>query len=447
MKNTVIMLLLILATQLSNAQQSSSEFIHIGDPQYGYSLDYKRGVAERMDELITVINGIKPEFVIIPGDLVEDRTITERWAIEKDLNQFTVPLVIIPGNHDIIDARSLKWYRKYFGADYGRYEFSNSVVLATNSEIMRDTTISESEYNKQWQWFEQQIKAHINGANGKKRLIITTHRPPFRHKLLEEEKASNWPPITRKRFLDLAEQAGASMIIAGHSHTTSIISDSQYSFNIYTVGGTSRVFDDNGSGYRLFTLQDNSYQQKYIQTSSPPKVAKGFLGFKGWTPRLFDLSIRHWLFTFFYFALFLLLFSQAQSIKQKNWQRTLLATSFWVLFFAINMQLDFDELITETGRSLFDGQPKQTQQLIGFAFVGILALILTGLSVWIVKGKQWLSCIAYLALTLPMLAWFCLQMMSHHDIRILWPESWWDTSFVVTAILMAFIAFIKGTSD
>jgi len=196
-------LFFILLSQLSTAtaqtdNSSRLRFIHIGDPQFGYELDTKADNLQRMQKITAAVKAEAPDFVIIPGDFVENRLIEQWWAYEKSVATIERPMVLVPGNHDVVSLRDLKKYRKKIGNDYGIYQFDWLTVIALNSEVMRNRRISASEFESQWQWFETAIQAYLNDPNTNKALIITTHRPPFSDEADEPESAVNWPPQTRR---------------------------------------------------------------------------------------------------------------------------------------------------------------------------------------------------------------------------------------------------------
>ena len=456
----IVFLSLLQTAVAQNQTPEQLRFIHIGDPQMGYELDSKADNIKRMQTITAAVKTEAPDFVIIPGDFVESRLIEEWWAYEKSVADIERPMVLVPGNHDVVSLRDLKKYRKKIGNDYGTYQFDWLTVIALNSEVMRKPRISASEFESQWQWFESAIQAYIDDPKANKALIITTHRPPFLEQINEPESDANWPPQTRQRLLALAKKAGVKAIITGHSHTTREIVAADFNLTIYTVGGTARVFDDRGSGYRLFEVSANSLKQQYVQTGEPPKVSVGFMGFNQWTPRLFNFSIRHWFWTslFGLVAFWMLINSRRRlnramavranksRITSRSFGRALLFCAVWYAFFAINMQLDFDELFTELARHFLPAGLQQIRHEVSPFVVGIFGFCLACILFWLCRAKQWLRSYGLLILAAPSLIWFLLQVMSNTQLipnNIIWAESVWDKIFLVSLILSVLLVGLK----
>lgn len=453
--------LLLAQSVLAQTQPSRVlRFMHIGDPQFGYELDTKGDNLLRMQKITDAMQTENPDFVIIPGDFVENRLIEEWWAYEKSVENIESPMVLVPGNHDVVNMRDLQRYRKKMGKDYGAYQFDWLTVLALNSEVMRNDRINNTEFETQWQWFESAISTYQQSARNDKALIIVTHRPPFSRKVNEQENEVNWPPKTRLRLLNLAKMAGVKAIVVGHTHTTREIFVPDYGLTIYTVGGTARVFDDQGSGYRLFKMTSDRLEQDYTQTGVPPKTSKGFLGFNQWTPRLLNFSIRHWFWTsaFFVVAAWMFFNSRRWSISQlkprkndvslgsRSLSRALFLCGSWYVFFAVNMQMDFDELFTELGRRFLPESIQDIRHQISPFIVGVAGFCLFCISFWQCRGKRWLRAYGLLLLAIPSLAWFCLQVMSNSIVipnNIVWPESVWDKIFLVSLIVSLLLVGLK----
>ena len=86
--------------------------------------------------------------------------------------------------------------------------------------------------------------------------------PPFVKSADEGAKYQNLPPDARKRLLALAEKHGVKAILAGHLHKTCEIRAGQ--LTIYVVGGTARVDDKRGFGYRIFKVRKDGFDQEYV---------------------------------------------------------------------------------------------------------------------------------------------------------------------------------------
>jgi len=129
-----------------------------------------------------------PEFVIHLGDIVHPvpglPTFDDAVGLFKEIAApLTVPLHVIPGNHDIGDKR-INWmpadqicdeyvdkYREAFGADY--YSFTQGPIrfVMLNSLLLNSGLPDEA---KQQQWLESEISQNPN-----ERVFVFMHYPPY----------------------------------------------------------------------------------------------------------------------------------------------------------------------------------------------------------------------------------------------------------------------------
>jgi len=91
------------------------------------------------------------------------------------------------------------------------------------------------------------------------------HHPPFTATENEADSYYNWPLPVRQRLLALVRKFNVQHLLCGHTHTTTHVQPSDNAFNIYTVGGTARIFDQNGFGYRVFTIIGDTVSQEYVK--------------------------------------------------------------------------------------------------------------------------------------------------------------------------------------
>lgn len=101
--NFIIFLLISIFPAKSN---SPFFFIHLSDPQLGFKEANKNinFEVEAMNKAIDVINRLKPPFIIITGDFVNNSHDTEQIAAYKQLLKRvdkSVKIWMVPGNHDI----------------------------------------------------------------------------------------------------------------------------------------------------------------------------------------------------------------------------------------------------------------------------------------------------------------------------------------------------------
>ncbi len=435
----LLTLFLVLATAgTARAQSSFSpfEFALLGDPQIGYGPGGEYADVGRLGQVVDSVNAHRMPLVLVPGDLVQDRSLWQQWLFSWQAGRVQNKLLLAPGNHDIVDLASLAAYRKRHGPDYYEFVFNNCAFVVVNSETARDRRISATEHAAQWLFIERSLAAQR--AAGRKHIVLVTHRPPFVDDEREAEDGANWPPETRARLLALARQHGVRWILTGHLHRTHTAQTAD-GIQLVVVAGSSSSFDRSPVDYRLFRVEHDALTHTRVLVAPAPAEPFSVPGLRGWTPRLFEFSVRHWLFTALYALAALAALRTARALRERH-SRVLWRGIAWLLFaFAANMQLDFDELLQELGR--IAAQLSGLYPMRHVVTAGALALLLGVAAVMLVRhyrlesrlergragrgGSDHPLTLALAALVVPS-AWFCLSAVSHHDLGMLFDEAWWD---------------------
>jgi len=259
-------------------------FHHFGDPQIGFGDDGWEMDVSRFSQAATLAVSGGAKRVGIAGDLVNS------WNNDTQLNGFatvwpsqfkSIPVDLVPGNHDVNSESSsadqmiteLNAYRARYGADYhtsnGTDGAVNIALIGIDSEIfISNWTELEDERNTQWSWLETQLKNIKNGTA----IFLLMHHPPFITTEDEVESYWNWPMDSRQQILALVRQYKIQHLLCGHTHTTTVVVSADKAFTIYTVGGTARVFDDQGYGYRVFDVTASTQGAGYSVSTKYVKL-------------------------------------------------------------------------------------------------------------------------------------------------------------------------------
>jgi len=250
-------------------------FAHFGDPQMGFGIGGLAATRDRFVQAIESAQSRKAEVACVAGDLVHNRTEPEYAALEEAWKSFAVPVLVVPGNHDVADPATLARFRKRYGRDYGAATWRNCEFLLLDSMLLSAAApwykphddAHAAEVTKQWAWLEQALQA----ARDKKRthIFVVIHVPPFLGKPQEKAGYGNLPADARQRLLDLARKYKVSAILAGHCHSTREIPVPEGP-TIYTAGGTARTDAKAGFGYRLFHVRQDGLTQEFIKTAPMP---------------------------------------------------------------------------------------------------------------------------------------------------------------------------------
>lgn len=359
----VLLAMPVHANEINGESQTFQPFSFVltGDPQIGYGNGFEQGSYQRFIDQAKVLNHLSLDFVIFPGDLVHANNPYQWKLFVQGLNQYTMPVYMIPGNHDVQTRLELERYKDRFGADYYDFVINNCAFVMINSETARDGALDYDQHLAHWNWLERTLQDH-QLAN-RKYTFLVMHRPLYKDDVGEKSGYKNWPVKTRSKLINMIRKYNVSAVLAGHLHQTHelVLNDSQVP--VYVVGGTSRIWDDNGYGYRWFTVDQNGIHQNYQRFEPTWPKHWHFAGITGWSPPILKYEPFHLGLVCSYVLTVLLCFRAYRHWKHARQTRP---TTFWkyttlmVLFFGLNHALGFNDLLLLFGFRL-DYLPMQAQ--------------------------------------------------------------------------------------
>jgi len=224
--------------------------VQVCDPQFGWGYGYDNDV-NSLRQAVTHINGLKPDLVVICGDMADnfnDGSVADFLAVQSG---FTMPSYCVPGNHDVGDSPTverLERYRKAYGPDYYTVAHKGYTFVMVNACLWKTPVAGESE--KQDAWLRQTLAtAHGKGSP----IFIVMHHPLYLSSPNEPEEYFNLPPAKRSELLALFVDSGVVAVLGGHRHLL-VINEYQ---GIPIVHGetTCRHFDNSPLGFRLWHVE------------------------------------------------------------------------------------------------------------------------------------------------------------------------------------------------
>jgi 3',5'-cyclic AMP phosphodiesterase CpdA len=238
----------VVATQTARAEPFT--FVQICDTQLGMG-GYEHDV-NSFKQAVSQINALKPDFVVICGDLVDkadDKSFADFNEIKAGL---AVPCYCVAGNHDIGNnptPESLEYYRNVVGKDYYSFEHKGYTFVVVNTSLWKVRVNGESEEHDAW--FKETLKA---ASEKRSPVFVVAHYPLYITEPDEGEDYFNLPVDKRGELLALFEQHGVVAVLAGHTHRT-IVNDYK---GIQLVNGetTGKNFDERPLGFRLWHVGD-----------------------------------------------------------------------------------------------------------------------------------------------------------------------------------------------
>ncbi|MBN1901273.1 metallophosphoesterase [Candidatus Sumerlaeota bacterium] len=227
---------------------TSFTFVQLCDPQLGMG-GYEHDM-ETFAKAVQRINILKPDFVIICGDLVNIANVKSCGDFEKIKSDLKVPCYLLAGNHDIGNeptSATLTFYRKTFGKDYYSFQHKRFAFIVVNTQLWKSHTKGESERHDLW--FRKELRA---ASERKSPVIVAGHYPLFLKSPDEKEEYFNISKEKRLEILSLFKECGVIAMLGGHVHKL-IIND--YEGIQFVNGETTCVnFDKRPFGFRLWRV-------------------------------------------------------------------------------------------------------------------------------------------------------------------------------------------------
>ncbi|MGX5734457.1 metallophosphoesterase family protein [Bosea thiooxidans] len=182
----------------------------------------KQHFACNWEPLTGWLAGQQPDLVIHTGDVtVDGADLDDDFAhCNVLLGTLGVPVLSIPGNHDVGEAyhphqpvndERLSRWREHLGEDFWVRDLEGWRLIGLNSMLFGS---DEAEEERQLAWLDRQI-----GEADGRRLGWFLHRPLFIESPAEDDKGY-WsvPPRPRAHLLDLVRKHDVAFVASGHLH-------------------------------------------------------------------------------------------------------------------------------------------------------------------------------------------------------------------------------------
>ena len=189
--------------------------VHLSDIHFG-RVDY--AIVSRLTD---AVNEIKPDIVVVSGDLTQRARSHQFIEARKFLDSLPKPQIVVPGNHDVpmhnVFARfaaPLEKYKKYITDDLQPF-YADGEIAVLGINTARSSTIKGGRIN------ERQIaviREKLCSLKNETLKIIVTHHPFDLPDGFDEEDIVGRAVLAMKT---LAE-CGADVFLAGHLHVSHI---------------------------------------------------------------------------------------------------------------------------------------------------------------------------------------------------------------------------------
>jgi 3',5'-cyclic AMP phosphodiesterase CpdA len=249
-------------------------FIQLTDPQFGMEAQnagFEKETAN-FKRAIAAANRLKPAFVIVTGDLVNqpgDRAQADEYLRIAATLDRSIPLYQLPGNHDLGNnptAESLAAYTARFGPDHFSIRQGNLLGLALDSCLIGSEAMAK-EAREQEAWLKSELeKARQENV---RHILVFQHHPWFIQEVNEADAYENLPRAERRHYLDLFHQYGVSHVFAGHYHANAVAHDGP--LEMVTTGAVGKPLRKSQSGLRIVIVRDRGIEHRFYGLDEIPE--------------------------------------------------------------------------------------------------------------------------------------------------------------------------------
>ena len=200
------------------AAETGFSFLQISDTHVGFDKPANPNARATTEEAVSRILALpgKPDFMIHTGDITHLALPEQFDTADQILSRAKLDTFYVPGEHDIVDAASAKYYydryaQKAGGKGWGWYSFDHGGVhfIALVNVVELKTNGSASLGAEQLAW----LAADLKGRSSSTPIVVFTHMPLW-------NIYSDWGWYTEDgpQALALLKDFGSVTVLNGHIH-------------------------------------------------------------------------------------------------------------------------------------------------------------------------------------------------------------------------------------
>lgn len=268
--SVVCFLLAVFVSHGIAADSAPFFFLQLSDPQFGF-IDNNKSISaetEAMNKAVTAINQLKPPFVVITGDFVNNSKSKEQIAAYKSMIaqiDSSVKVYMIPGNHDIgkVSRASIDNYKKNYGETHFSFRYGDCAFIGIDSNIIKEEDKEREEVR--FKWLEQELQK-TKDARFK---FVFTHCSVFLKRMDEPVNYSNFSLPMREKYVRLFQKYGVNAIFAGHLHNNAY--GKVGNMEMITIGPVGKVLGTGYQGMNLVKVYPDRFISEFIALNQFPK--------------------------------------------------------------------------------------------------------------------------------------------------------------------------------
>lgn len=268
----LIFFLFIFSLTGNSQKRNSSPFfiIQVTDPQFGM-IDSDKGFkkeTELYEKAVKAINRLNPDFVVITGDLVNNKEdelqIAEFKRITSEIKP-KIPVYYSPGNHDIGQSpthQDIDVFTGNYGHDRFSFKHKKNIFIGLNSCLIKSAVpVLEKQ---QFDWLNNEL------SKGKRvnHIILFCHYPFFINSFDEPETYSNIQTEIREKYLVLFKKYKVDAVFAGHLHNNG---NAKYGdMEMITTSSVGKPLGKALSGIRIIKVYPDRVESNYFGLDEIP---------------------------------------------------------------------------------------------------------------------------------------------------------------------------------
>lgn len=244
-------------------------FVQLADPQFGLmdGVHNLRREASLLKDAVGRINQMvpRPRLVVVSGDMThsppsrqDDDAYSKQVAVyQMCMSQLdaTIPVVHVPGNHDVGDTpnpETIASYRAHFGADYFVFACPGTSCLVLNSSLYLDGRDASELQREQARWLESRLQELKQRPEAQKYALVFAHHPLV--------GTSLWPEL---------QDARVRAVFSGHLHRNSVGGDTDGVEQVVT-SSVGMPFGADPSGFRVVRVLPTGIDHRYYALADVP---------------------------------------------------------------------------------------------------------------------------------------------------------------------------------
>jgi len=212
-------------------------------------------IEECGENLVKLLNSIKPEIVVITGDLTDQGYLHEYEIAEKYLRRIKSDRLVIPGNHDSRNGGDIL-FEEIFGTRFPVYENEELVILGIDSSEpdIDDGHIGREHYGRVREALDREGKIRI--------VAMHHHLIPIPNTGRERNI-----PVDAGDFLRVCIESNVDLVLSGHKHTPWVWKLENSYFITSGTATTRRLKGRAHPTFNLFEVEEGEILLKEIRTT------------------------------------------------------------------------------------------------------------------------------------------------------------------------------------